>query len=236
MFRIAICDEDSLSTENIIACIQAMPSPFDIPEISVFADLRSLLVKCTSNTRYELIILDPANVFRDNLEAGRVLRELDKTVPIMFTSKDKNCFSGKKTLPNQQYFLPKPVIPEVLYKLLDNLMRNTLYDQHYRFPMVCEESRFDLGIDKILYVEAKGPQVLVHTRKKSYPKSATMKSMERWLCRHQFVRIHKSFLVNVHQIETFKRYKAVLKNKVELDISKNRYKEIADKIEALLRP
>ena len=71
-----------------------------------------------------------------------------KLFPIMLQSKDKNCFSGKKIPAQSAIFLPKPVIPEVLYKLMDNLMRNTLYDQHYRFPMVCEESRFDLGIDK----------------------------------------------------------------------------------------
>jgi two-component system, LytTR family, response regulator len=65
--------------------------------------------------------------------------------------------------------------------------------------------RFDgrltkLALDTVLRVEAKGDTVLVHTAKRVYPVTATMKAVESSLPAADFVRVHRSHIVRLDQI------------------------------------
>ena len=57
--------------------------------------------------------------------------------------------------------------------------------------------------DQIQYVEASGDYVNIHTAKRMYTIHSTMKAMEQKLKDEQFLRVHRSYIVNTNQIESF---------------------------------
>jgi DNA-binding LytR/AlgR family response regulator len=57
-----------------------------------------------------------------------------------------------------------------------------------------------LDLTEVLRVEAKGDAVLVHTPKKAYQVTATMKAVEASLPDSDFVRVHRSHIVRIDQI------------------------------------
>lgn len=58
--------------------------------------------------------------------------------------------------------------------------------------------------DDLLFVEALKDYVVVHTSKESYTIHSTMKEIERKLSDRRFMRIHRSYIVNLNAIESIK--------------------------------
>ena len=88
-----------------------------------------------------------------------------------------------------------------------------------------------IPVNDIDYLEADGDYVKLHTEKKAYLKEKTMKYFEENLSVQQFIRIHRSYIVNVNKvakIELYEKesYRVHLKNGEFLKASSNGYKAL----------
>ena len=86
-----------------------------------------------------------------------------------------------------------------------------------------------IPIDDIFFLEAEGDYVMIHTKDGKHLKEKTMKYFETHLEPSQFVRIHRSFIVNVNEIlriELYDKenYSVLLKNTTSLKASSSGYK------------
>jgi len=83
--------------------------------------------------------------------------------------------------------------------------------------------------DEIIYLEADGDYVKIHTKEGSFLKEKTMKYFETHLDPKNFIRIHRSYIANVSSIQRLdyydkENYVAVLKNNERLKVSNSGYK------------
>ena len=86
-----------------------------------------------------------------------------------------------------------------------------------------------IGVSEILYLEAEGDYVMIHTKDGNYLKEKTMKYFETHLEPEKFIRIHRSFIVNAESIERIElydkeSYSVLLKNGASLRASSSGYK------------
>lgn len=84
-------------------------------------------------------------------------------------------------------------------------------------------------IDEIIYLEAEGDYVMLHTKESKHLKEKTMKYFETHLDPTQFIRIHRSFIVNarfIDRIEYYDKenYAVLTKNGAKLRASTSGYK------------
>ncbi len=84
-------------------------------------------------------------------------------------------------------------------------------------------------ISEVIYLQAEGDYVMIHSTKGKFLKEQTMKSFENLLPADKFVRVHRSNIVNVDfitQIELYGKQTQLLKmrNGTEVKISLNGYK------------
>jgi len=84
-------------------------------------------------------------------------------------------------------------------------------------------------IDEIIYLEAEGDYVMLHTKDAKHLKEKTMKYFETHLDPSQFIRIHRSFIVNaqfIDRIEYYDKenYAVLTKNGARLRASTSGYK------------
>lgn len=80
--------------------------------------------------------------------------------------------------------------------------------------------------EDLLFVEALKDYVVVHTRQESYTIHSTMKEVEQKLNPRQFVRVHRSFIVNIDAVESIK-YAMITMEGMEKEIPVGgSYKEI----------
>jgi two-component system, LytTR family, response regulator len=92
-----------------------------------------------------------------------------------------------------------------------------------------------LSLESIIYIEAQDDYVMFHTKEKKFLKKATMSYYEAHLPKNEFVRIHRSSIVNIafiDKIELFEKesYSLILKNSEVLKISKAGYKELKERL------
>jgi hypothetical protein len=93
-----------------------------------------------------------------------------------------------------------------------------------------------IPVNQIQYIEANGDYVLIHTADSKYLKDRTMKYWETYLPDDLFVRIHRSFIINIEhisRIELYEKeiYKVQLKNGNSLKASSAGYKLLKQKMQ-----
>jgi two-component system, LytTR family, response regulator len=89
--------------------------------------------------------------------------------------------------------------------------------------------------DKIIYIEAQDDYVMIYHEEGKNLKEKTMKYFESHLDPSQFVRIHRSYIVNINfitQLEQYSKenYIAILKNGAKLKVSDSGYKNLKQKL------
>ena len=94
---------------------------------------------------------------------------------------------------------------------------------------------FVIPVNDIDYIESDGDYVKLHTEKKTYLKEKTMKFFEENLPPQQFIRIHRSYIVNVNEvakIELYEKesYRVHLRNGEILKASSNGYKTLKNAV------
>lgn len=89
--------------------------------------------------------------------------------------------------------------------------------------------------DKIMYIEAQDDYVMIYAEDSKHLKEKTMKYFESHLDNSIFIRIHRSYIVNINyilQLEHFSKenYLVILKNGAKLKVSDSGYKNLKSRL------
>jgi two-component system, LytTR family, response regulator len=90
-----------------------------------------------------------------------------------------------------------------------------------------------IPVDQVRYIESMDDYVMIYTREGRYIKQKTMKYFENALDPKNFIRIHRSYIVKVEEINEIQQYEkesyiVILKDKTKLKVSKTGYKNLKD--------
>ena len=83
-----------------------------------------------------------------------------------------------------------------------------------------------IAVARVLYFSANPPYINVHLEEKRYLQNGTLKSISAKLNPEQFIRIHKSVIINIEMAASYTSrlngdYDVTMKNKVTLRVSRN---------------
>ncbi len=90
-----------------------------------------------------------------------------------------------------------------------------------------------IPVEKIRYIESLDDYVLIYTNEARYMKQKTMKFFEANLNQKNFIRIHRSYIVQVDNIAEIQQYEkesyiVILKDGTKLKVSKSGYKKLKE--------
>ena len=90
-----------------------------------------------------------------------------------------------------------------------------------------------IPVDEILFIEAQEDYVMIHSQKGRSMKNQTMSYLEQHLPHNQFIRIHRSYIVNIEKIQKLEPYNkdtymAIIPPTHKLRISRAGYKKLKD--------
>ncbi|MDZ7742447.1 MAG: LytTR family DNA-binding domain-containing protein [Bacteroidota bacterium] len=196
----------------------------------------------------DLIFLD---IQMPKLTGFEMLELLDHWPVIIFTTAYEQ-FAIKAFEMNATDYLLKPFskdrFAQAVKKALDKINNDQKDDSDIRGLVQHKDEQIDelqriavrtgrkihvIASEDIHYIESDGDYVKIHTAANSYLKEKTMKFFETHLDASRFVRIHRSYIVNVHEIDRLEQYEkesyiALLKNGNRLKVSKSGYKEVRE--------
>lgn len=227
MVNIVICENDKNDQEFVKAKVIDILDDLNIEyEIKVYNSGEDLLEGYYKYT--DIILLDIQMDGLDGMETARKIRDFDDNVEIIFiTSFVEYALEGYEV--KAYRYLLKPVKDEDLRTSLINCLNDRNFVK--RSIVIKEgDTRIKISLKDIMYIEVQGNDITVHTLKDTYTTKGTMSNFETEINSDMFVRCHKSYLVNLEYIKSIKRYTSILVNDEEVPLSRNKYKEIKDRL------
>jgi len=197
-------------------------------------------LKAIQDLKPDLIFLD---IQMPKINGFEMLELLESPPHVIFTTAYDE-YALKAFEVSALDYLLKPVSPERLSKALDKLRYQSnvntveikdkipqLLEQAQRIVVKQNDNIKILSLQEVYYLESADDYVKVHTADKYYLKHQTMGKFEDQLPAQQFVRIHRSYLVNVQHITKMDLYEkdqycVVLRNDVKLPVSRSGYAKL----------
>ena len=95
-----------------------------------------------------------------------------------------------------------------------------------RILFECVEGKVTIRPTDIIYIEAYDHKNTIHTVNQQYHIYESIDSLEARLRDVGFIRVHRSYIVNIDHVQKINNYMVTLDGNVELPVSKARYKDI----------
>ncbi len=231
MIKIAIIDDNIDDIKSLKNCLldfinekKDLSLKFDVIE---FTDPKAFLSSEIKN--YNLIFLDIEMPSINGLDLAKKIREKNDSVALVFiTNMAQYALNGYEV--NAIDFMVKPLnyfdFSLKFKKIIKYIERN------YDYSLTIKNGENDLirfNTNEIIYVEIFSHYLLFHLKDNVIKVRGTMNDIEEKLSAFSFVRIAKSFLINLKYIKNIKGEKVILSDDTELSISRLRKTEFMNK-------
>lgn len=231
MIKIAICEDEEIH-RNILKdyleiILKYLDTNYKILEFSSGEDLLENYPE-----KLDLLLLDILMDKLTGMDAARKLRQFDDKVEIMFTTSLIDYMREGYEVRAYRYIL-KPINYEELKKhiisFIDSLIKNR---ENYMIIENKNELK-KISIHDITYIEVVKKDMTIYTLKEVYTTRMSLNRIEKELYKYNFFRCHKSYLVNMNQIQSI-RQNIVIVNNQEVPVSRHRIKELKNKLMEVL--
>ena len=164
-------------------------------------------------------------------QGGFVLLDGLKTRPLIIFVSAKSDYALKAFDYSAIDYLHKPITKD----RFNTAVQKAIQQQQIRKESTEEDGdfifiksnlkNFKVFISKIKWIEAYGDYVKIITEDENHLVLATMKSYENELPKNKFLRVHKSFIINIDKVERFNSKFAEI-GPVKIPLSRNKKEEL----------
>lgn len=169
-------------------------------------------IKFLNSNEVDLIFLD---IHMPGFTGFDFIQTIKNPPKIVLTTSDKDFAITAFEYDCIVDYLVKPIAPERFEKAVDKVKSSTSLpnkdsvldnhkpanDENYRVLYVNIDRRLvKIEIPSIKLIEAKGDYILIKTETKNYTVHSTLKKIEDKLPDDQFLKVHRSYIINFHRI------------------------------------
>ena len=222
--RIAVCDDNPKELERIKGCFCRIQG-YDL--VCSYFDSTSTVMEIlkTENSPYDLYILDIEMPGMNGLKLAKSIREKDSRALFVFLTSYTRYMKDVFDVVTFD-FIEKPISDEKLLQILERAATYlNITSRHFSFGY--RASRYSLKYDRILYIEKKGRQALIHTFEDVYKTNMTLEEIWKQLNPKSFVHIHSSYIINLYNLDRKDNEIAIMRNGEKLHITKGYRRELA---------
>lgn len=231
--HIAVCDDEKNCLDNMEQLLKSYPG---ISRTEYYQNLEDLSAALKNGITYDLILMDIEwdQSTENGIQFAAQYNLLSPQTQFIFVTAYNDKFSQKifwETI-NLCGYLVKPVQKENLEKLLDKV-RDKIFSSEAL--MVQHGGTTEkIPSSQIRYLESKAHQIVIHTLSGEVTIYEKLDVYEKRLHK-DFVRIHKSFLVNMRYIRRIEMKEVTMQDGTVLPVSKARYSASRDKYFRFMR-
>ena len=224
MLRIAVCDDSELFTKDASDLISTWQNGSSNAIVETFKDGKTLIAS-HSFSPFDIIFLDIVMPDINGIETAAVIRKNDKYVKIVFLTSSPEFALESYSIKANGYLL-KPIDKNQFFALLNELCEDISTIPKYIF-IKNTHSVHKIQINSIDYIEAQGKHVKI-----SLSNGEELSSDQPFyyfkdslLAEDGFFSCHRSYIVNIHRINTYTSKEIILNSGIKIPISRNCHKE-----------
>ncbi|KNF07928.1 two-component signal transduction response regulator, LytTR family [Gottschalkia purinilytica] len=231
MLRVAVCEDELIHRTILEEYLHTIFEEFTNQyEILGFSSGEQLLENYLEGL--DILLLDIQMNKLTGMDVARKVREFDNKVEIIFITSLIDYVQEGYEVRAYRYLL-KPIKYEDLKKHIVSCI-DKLIKSNENFMIIQGKSEVHkVSIDTITYIEVIKKDMIIHTTEQSYNTKMSLYKMEKELAPYDFFRCHKSYLVNMKQIQCLKQNVAIV-NDEEIPVSRYRIKNLKIKLAYVL--
>ena len=224
MFRIVLCDDSPADLMVLRGHLEQLKEKRPVDIIS-YTDGLDLLKDYKQKGFCDILVLDMRMETMGGIEVAKHIRRLDDEVPILIvTATVDYAVEGYKV--GAFRYIVKPVEGSDFLSAVEELLDRQQKKQASIFSFPSINGTTKLMTDHIYYLESDLRTIRVVAKEGTFTFTGTISSLEEQLRPDGFIRIHKSFLVNVSHIYNIFKDSVTMDNKEVLPMSKHKRKEV----------
>lgn len=227
--RIAICDDDEQELSYLLELITKYQLNCG-KNVDCCSFQNSTDFLCgLKGGEYDLVLLDASMPGSGGVQAARELRELDRNVEIIFISSSSESAVESYSV-GAYYYLLKPVDADSLFPLLDSVGSRLFEREGQGFVLKSRKGVARVSFTQLEFVEVINKTVSFHLLDGAvYEVTAALADFEeKLLGRPEFLKTHRSYLVNLNYIQSVGINCVVTKNGHDIPVSRHRRNEVQD--------
>lgn len=228
--EILIVEDEKELAENLQELLQTL----DFNVLDIFSNAKDTL-EYLKKRRPDLIIMDVLlEGTLDGVQLTQVIKE-KYDIPVLFlTAYSDNPILEKISNVTYDGFLLKPFdfqrLKSAVFLAINRIQFKEKTDRRQKYLKIRDKGFLSpVSEDRILYLQADGMYTKVVTKDKTYMIRDILKDVSGKLSDKKFIRIHKSYIVNVSHIASFNS-KEVIVNQTSLPVRRGLYKKLRELI------
>lgn len=234
MLKIGVCDDDGSYLISMKKNIDrwAVGKGINI-ELYLFSCGEQLLGHIKTYGRYDLIFLDIEMKGIDGLQIAKKIRDKDRFTTLIFMSQYDTFFrNGYEVHPF--YFFSKPIKERHFEEVLERYLV-TYQEMSENITFKKKKVSYSVSLSEIIYFTSDKRLIYIVCREDVYSFYGKLDQVQIMLNqkKQRFLRIHKSYLINMRYISQYHYKNVVLCNGVDLPISKE-YRRSINEVHIML--
>lgn len=228
MIKVAFCDDD-LSVLNEITVLLDKYR-IDRNRDMVYAAFQSpleLLVEIEKGLRLDVLFLDVIMPGENGIEVAKEIREYDSNVKIIFLTSSSE-FAVQSYAVGAYFYQLKPIWEESFFRLMDSVISECKKEDKGSLILRCKNGITRIALDRLEYCEVIGRTLLFHMDNGSvWERVGSLDELCSQLTGHvNFLRAHRSFLVNMDYIQSISYRAITMSNLAEIPIPRGKCGDI----------
>lgn len=230
MFQIAVCDDDERELTRLLELLSEYRQAHGLDVvckpfrngIDLLADLRTGM--------YSLVLLDMLMPGFSGIQTAREIRAVDQNVKLLFLTSSPE-FAVESYAVGAFHYLLKPARAEALFPILDRAFAEIIIPTQACLTIKSKSGLSRMPFSRLEYVEVLGKTVCFHLVDGGVLETTgTLATYEaELLARPEFLKVHRSYLLNLAQVETLERAEAVTRKKHRIPVSRSLYTQVKER-------
>lgn len=226
--RICLVDDDSTQLDYLKVVIEKWANKVNInTDINFYHSAEEMLFENNESYPFDMIVLDIQMGEINGIELAKRIRKTDKKVIIAFISGMADYVFEGYEVQAIRYIL-KPAKDDKVFELLDYVNNHKGKENKY-FILSASKEKKKINYDDIIYIESMGHYVVFHLENEEYDYKYNISDLCLELSESEFIRTHRSYVVNLKYIEKITKNDCQLINDIRVPLSRNSYKEVNKK-------
>ncbi len=227
MIKIAICDDEMSVLEELSALLENYRTERNYEmEYTAYQSPLELMAGMERGLHWDILLLDIMMPGQNGIELATEIRNFDTKTKIIFLTSSPE-FAVESYTVEAYFYQLKPITSDTLFPVLDRAFETCQKTQHEKLILKCKSGITAVAPEDLEYCEVISHTLLLHLQDGQILESVgRLDDIERNLyplgC---FLRVHRSYLVNMSYIQRISYRSITLNCLVEIPIPHGKYNE-----------